>query len=229
MLESTNLSKPVMSLHPEHCGNDYPGRLMIIILFIIDMGFMRRKVRRALILLLIASAAVSGNVATAAADPIPDPIVKSGLAVQIEDFVQIPPSSGSPPLARILLLKHSGDNTGRLFVNDILGTLYVIDGSTITTYLDLASLHPNFYNISNFSNGFISFAFHPDFSTNGIFYTAHTEDPNSLPPPPGPDMVSSSPEPSTAVHNVIKEWILPVWKNPSVWSPCPSSSLIMYT
>ena len=115
-------------------------------------------------------------------DPIPNPIVKSGLAVQIEDFVQVPPSSGSPPLARILLLKHSRDNTGRLFVNDILGKLYVINGGIITTYLDLASLHPNFFGTAPFANGFISFAFHPDFSTNGKFYTAHSEFPDAVPP-----------------------------------------------
>ena len=118
-------------------------------------------------------------------DPVPDPIVKSGLSVKIVDFVQVPASSSSLPLARINLLYHSRDNTGALFVNDLRGKLYVIDSGIVTTYLDLASLHPNFVDTPGKGTGFGCFAFHPDFATNGIFYTVHSEDPGFAPPRPG--------------------------------------------
>ncbi|MFB3061997.1 MAG: sorbosone dehydrogenase family protein, partial [Candidatus Binatia bacterium] len=134
-------------------------------------------------------------------DPVPDRIVKSGLSVKIVDFVQVPASSSSPPLARINLLYHSRDNTGALFVNDLRGKLYVIDRGIVTTYLDLASLHPNFVDTPRLGTGFGCFAFHPDFATNGIFYTVHSEDPGFAPP----DLGSTSTV-GPVVHSVIKEW-----------------------
>ena len=134
-------------------------------------------------------------------DPVPDQIVKSGLSVKIVDFVQVPASSSSPPMARINLLYHSRDNTGALFVNDLRGELYVIDSGTVITYLDIASLHPNFVDTPGLGTGFGCFAFHPDFATNGIFYTVHSEGPGFFPP----DLVSTSTV-GEVVQSVIKEW-----------------------
>jgi hypothetical protein len=63
---------------------------------------------------------------TQIADPIPASISESGLALELVDFVEIPASSASKPLARINLLREAPDASGRLFVNDLRGTLHVI-------------------------------------------------------------------------------------------------------
>ena len=60
-------------------------------------------------------------------NPIPEPIKKSELSVALEEVVQIPDSGTSrKKAARLNLLVHAGDGSGRLFVNDMRGKLYVI-------------------------------------------------------------------------------------------------------
>ena len=41
--------------------------------------------------------------------------------------------------------------------------------------MDMAKLKPNFINEPGLATGFGSFAFHPQFAKNGLFYTTHTE------------------------------------------------------
>ena len=113
------------------------------------------------------------------ADPIPEPVAFGDLSAKLVEFVQIPASAGSPPLARISMLYHSRDSTGRLFINDLRGKLYLIDGETVSVYLDLESQMPNFIESPGLGTGFQSFAFHPDFATNGKFYTDHAESPET--------------------------------------------------
>ncbi|NEO67957.1 hypothetical protein [Moorena sp. SIO3H5] len=53
-------------------------------------------------------------------DPIPEPIKKSELSVGLEEVVQIPNSgTGRNKAARLNLLTYAGDETRRLFVNDM--------------------------------------------------------------------------------------------------------------
>ena len=54
------------------------------------------------------------------------PIAKSDLAVDLVDFIKVPPSSAQPPLAAINSLISVNDGSGRLFVNDMRGKIYVI-------------------------------------------------------------------------------------------------------
>ena len=138
-------------------------------------------------------------------DPIPDTITKSGLSVEIEDVLQIPPSDNEQPLARINILKMSPDNLNRQFVNDLRGKLYVIIDNIPSVYLDLAAQHPNFIDSPGLGTGFGMFAFHPQFMINGKFYTSHGEATGSgsadfQPPVPG-----------TPIHMqwVIMEWTAP--------------------
>jgi hypothetical protein len=56
-----------------------------------------------------------------------------------------------------------------------------------------------------FQSGFIGFVFHPEFATNGLFYTVHSESgpgnpktPDFIPPGYGLKDVT--------FHNVITEW-----------------------
>jgi glucose/arabinose dehydrogenase len=132
------------------------------------------KQSKCLILILLLSGllnVVSGQVS----NPIPERITKTGLSVELKEFVQMPHSSSTAPRARINLLKHSEDGSGRLFVNDLRGKLYVIVNKNVSTYLDLAAQFSNFKGSPGLGTGFGAFAFHPDFASNGKLYTTHSE------------------------------------------------------
>ncbi|HWB27271.1 MAG TPA: PQQ-dependent sugar dehydrogenase [Chitinophagaceae bacterium] len=110
----------------------------------------------------------------ALANPYPMPIAVSGLTVNIQPVAQFPPTASKPPLARITKLGFQ-PVTGTLFVNDLQGKLYKMKGNKPMVYLDIAKLRPKFINQPGLATGLGSFAFHPDFATNGIFYTSHSE------------------------------------------------------
>ena len=120
---------------------------------------------------------------TALADPL-DPIPKGELIVNISDFRRAPDtrsipgsenSSADPNFARINVTRNVPDNSGRLFINDLRGPLYVIDGDNLETYLNLQNEFLDLRIGNSFAAGFVSFDFHPDFAQNGKFYTIHTE------------------------------------------------------
>jgi len=134
-------------------------------------------------------------------DPVPDPIVQGGLSVEIEDVFQIPASSSSNPLARINILKTSKDNTGRHFVNDLRGKLYVIINAVPSVFLDLEAVRSNFVDSPGLGTGFGMFEFHPEFQSNGIFYTTHAESPNS-----------GTPDFTPPISATIRlQWVLTEW------------------
>ncbi len=145
-------------------------------------------------------------------NPLPAPIEKRGLAVQIRDLVRLPDSRGLRPLdqdvspagwARVSFVRDLPD--GRRFANDSRGFLYLLDGSNQPhVYANVAAAFPMaIYN--RLESGFIGFAFHPEFARNGLFYTVHAErGPGN---PKKPDFVP--PGYTTAdvtYHNVITEW-----------------------
>lgn len=89
-------------------------------------------------------------------------------------------------LARVNFMREEpGVARDRVFVNDLNGPLYILDKKTgkFTTYLNfngrdgLPGLFHRLPFESGFGNGFISFAFDPDYARNGKFYTVHLEDP----------------------------------------------------
>ncbi len=89
-------------------------------------------------------------------------------------------------LARVNFMREEpGVTRDRVFVNDLNGPLYILDKKTgkFTTYLDFNGRdgRPGIFHRlpfeSGFGNGFITFAFDPDYAHNGRFYTAHLEDP----------------------------------------------------
>ena len=73
-----------------------------------------------------------------------------------------------------------GDGTGRLFVVDQIGTIWVIDAGGVrgTPLLDLrariSTLMPGYD-----ERGLLGLAFHPDFADNGKFYVFYTIDPTA--------------------------------------------------
>ena len=145
-------------------------------------------------------------------NPIPAPIEKRGLAVEIRDLVRLPDSRGTRPVdqdvspagwARVSYVRDLPD--GRRFANDSRGFLYLLDRNNQTSvYADVAAAFPfGIYN--RLESGFIGFAFHPEFARNGLFYTVHSErgpgnpkTPDFIPPGYGLKDVT--------YHNVITEW-----------------------
>jgi len=112
------------------------------------------------------------------ANPYPTPIALSELIVNIQQVTQFPATASKPPMARVTKLSFQ-PGTGALFANDLQGKLYKLKGNKPVVYMDMAKLKPKFINQPGLATGFGSFAFHPGFATNGIFYTSHSEAPNS--------------------------------------------------
>ena len=157
---------------------------------------------------------VAGAAATIAAQlapPILAPVEKRGLTVRIADLARLPdtralrpPDQDTNPAgwARVSYVRDLPD--GRRFVNDSRGFLYRLDGATPSVYADMAAAFPlAIYN--RLESGFICFAFHPEFASNGLFYTVHGE--RVAGNPKAPDFIPPGFSPADVTyHNVITEW-----------------------
>jgi len=137
-------------------------------------------------------------------NPIAKKIPVSDLSLVIEEWLTIPPSSDSDPLARINKLSAFKTAKGeRMFIADLRGKLYEIINDTVQVYLDFNKEEENFINNPGWGTGLGSFDFHPDFETNGLFYTTHTEPPKSGPA-------------DFAIPDSVKislQWVLTEWKS----------------
>ncbi len=146
------------------------------------------------------------------ANPIPAPIVKRGLAVEVREFVRLPDTRGMRPAdqdvspsgwARISYVRDLPD--GRRFVNDSRGLLYVIGtDKEPRVYANVAAVFPHaVYN--RLESGFVGFVFHPDFARNGLLYTVHGE--RAAGNPKTPDFIPPGFAPKDVTyHNIITEW-----------------------
>ena len=141
-------------------------------------------------------------------NPIPDTIKSSGLVVDLNLVTQIPRSSNEPPVTRITKLDYQ-PGTGDLFVLDLRGKLYRLQNGEQKVYMDMVSLKPKFINQPGLATGFGSFAFHPEFSKNGLLYTTHAE-------PPGSAKADFSYPDSIPV---LLQWVLTEWKTDPVAFP----------
>jgi hypothetical protein len=111
-------------------------------------------------------------------------------AIAISDFAPLPitgtadgEGNNAGALARINTMRQEPSPAGRLFVADLNGPLYILDGGTraATTYLDLngrarGGIFRRFTFETGLASGLISLAFDPDYAKNGRFYTIHLED-----------------------------------------------------
>ena len=161
---------------------------------------------------LLASVAAGSGAAQITSNPIPAPIEKRGLSVEIADLVRLPDTRGIRPAdqdvspagwARVSYVRDLPD--GRRFANDSRGFLYLIDSNNQSrVYANVAEAFP--YAVYNrLESGFIGFVFHPEFARNGLFYTVHAErgpgnpkTPDFIPPGFGLKDVT--------YHNIITEW-----------------------
>src|SRR5262245_618441 len=145
-------------------------------------------------------------------DPLPAPVEKRGLMVEIRDLVRLPdtrsmlkPDQDVNPAgwARVQFVRELPD--GRRFTNDSRGLLYLLDkDNKPSVYANVAAAFP-FAIYNRLESGFIGFTFHPEFAKNGLFYTVHGERAAGNPGvlnfiPPGYTQAD------VTYHNVITEW-----------------------
>jgi mono/diheme cytochrome c family protein len=107
-------------------------------------------------------------------NPIPEKIPASDIQVELELFTQIPASSNKEPLTRISKMDWV-KAAKNWFILDQRGILYILVNQKAEPWLDISKWKPNFINQPGLATGFGSFAFHPDYAANGIFYTTHCE------------------------------------------------------
>jgi hypothetical protein len=145
-------------------------------------------------------------------NPLPDP-TPSELGIEVEELVQLPASSTTPAASDPRLVRHNRithldevpDGSGRLAVPDMNAVLYMVDKETgeYVPYLDVrAQFLDTFHNHAGLGTGLGFVEHHPDYATNGIFYTVHTE--------AGAALTQDTPDfpgfGATNFHSVITEW-----------------------
>src|SRR5467141_1375612 len=161
------------------------------------------------LLTLLTGVSIYGQITS---NPIPAPIEKRGIAVEIRDLVRLPDTRGIRPAdqdvapsgwARVSYVRDLPD--GRRFANDSRGLLYLIDANNEPhVYADVAAAFPNLvYN--RLESGFIGFVFPPEFAKNGLFYTVHSERGPGNPKIPDFIPIGYGLKDVT-YHNVITEW-----------------------
>ena len=170
------------------------------------------RIRMPLVIVVLLAVWTAGAIHAQIANPIPAPVEKRGLMVEISDVVRLPDTRGMRPAdqdvtpagwARVSFVRDLPD--GRRFANDSRGLLYLLDrNNQPSVYANVAAAFP-FAVYNRLESGFIGFDFHPEFAKNGLFYTVHGEratgnpaTPNFIPPGFTPADVT--------YHNVITEW-----------------------
>ncbi|WP_111320825.1 PQQ-dependent sugar dehydrogenase [Algoriphagus chordae] len=134
-------------------------------------------------------------------DPIPDTVPDSGIRVELELFSQLPASDAEHPMAKMTKMDVA-PGTDRVFINDQRVGLYELIGKKPNLYLPITDLKPELVSKPGWATGMASFTFHPEFTKNGLFYTAHTE--------PGGTQLSDYGYSDTI--RVFMQWIVTEWK-----------------
>ncbi|MEH1016222.1 PQQ-dependent sugar dehydrogenase [Micromonospora sp. CPCC 206060] len=148
-----------------------------------------------------------------AGDPVHDPVVEmpsqSRLGLVLTEYASFPQSSPIPAptdqrlmrTARINTIMELPDGSGRRAVPDLSGYLYLVRAGVPHVYLDVAdTFAPQFFSGRGLGQGFGYVAFHPEFGTNGRFYTIHTEQASLA--TKAPDYAQAN----SIFHGVITEW-----------------------
>jgi glucose/arabinose dehydrogenase/mono/diheme cytochrome c family protein len=144
------------------------------------------------------------------ADPrLAAPVTKSGLRIELEDFVQIPASSDKMPRTRIATMRPHPSADGTLYVSDQRGVIQRIKNGEVNTFLDIKPLVENYINEPGLGTGLGSFSFHPDYLNNGLIYITHTESFKGK---------KADYEYADSVK-VFLQWVVSEWKNTDVKSP----------
>lgn len=182
-----------------------------------------RRWRSAVAAVAITAAALvpltTATMTTATADPGPitDPApeeIQSTLGLVLEEYAQFPKTEPIPAPVDRRLMRHARinglgelpDGSGRMYVPDLNGPLYLVEDGEPRVYLDVAArFAPEFFSGRGMGSGFGFAAFHPDFEDNGTFYTVHSERPGNAGPPSDP--TTYPPQTPTFLHAVVTEWV----------------------
>lgn len=151
---------------------------------------------------------VEARPAVTEASRIAAPVQPSGLAVELEDVVQIPRLPGRTAYKGITLLRPDPREAGALFVDELMGLLYRVQGGQAAVFLDVRPFFPEFMCDPGVASGLGSFALHPEFPCNGVFYTTHSELRRGRPVVNDGDVPSDLPRYETPPI----EWVLTEWR-----------------
>lgn len=132
---------------------------------------------------------------------ITEKIQDSGIRLELEFFAQLPATDTVAPLAKMTKMEPI-PGSERLFINDQRIGLYEIENQKPVLFLNLKEKRPAMVSKPGWATGVGSFAFHPDFETNGLFYTSHTEPGGTAPSDFG----------YTDSLKVFMQWVLTEWK-----------------
>ena len=135
------------------------------------------------------------------ANLIPEKIQDSGTRLELEFFAQLPPSDAVAPLSKTTKMEPIPGTT-RLMINDQRVGLYELVNQKPALYLPLLKLRPKMVSKPGWATGLGSFAFHPEFAKNGLFYTSHTE----------PGGTAKADVGYTDSLKVFMQWVLTEWK-----------------
>ncbi len=134
------------------------------------------------------------------------PATPAPLTLELKDFAALPITGNldgagqvDGMLARVNSIREEPGGTGRLFVTDMNGPIYILDKKTkaLTTYLDFngsgdrPGLFDRLLHDPGYSSGISQFQFDPDYRRNGKFYTVHMESP-VLPGSQRPDTTTAA-------------------------------------
>lgn len=156
-------------------------------------------------------------VAAPVGDPIEDPAPEekqSTIGLVLEEYAQFPKTEPIPAPVDRRLMRHARingigelpDGSGRTYVPDLNGPLYLVRDGEPQVYLDVAArFAPEFFSGRGMGSGFGFAAFHPDFEHNGTFYTVHSERPGNAGPPSDPTTYPA--QTPTFLHAVVTEWV----------------------
>lgn len=103
------------------------------------------------------------------------PVEKSSLVIELEEWTQIPLAPNRRPDKGIATLRSSPRKDGAVFISDQMGVIYRVMDRKVAVFLDIRGQFPAFVFEPGIATGLGSFAFHPDFLSNGLFYTTHAE------------------------------------------------------
>lgn len=135
-------------------------------------------------------------------DPITSKILTSGLTLNLKSVLQVPASGVKTPLARINKMRVLPGENERHFIQDLRGKLYELEEQKVRVFMDINQERPGFIHTPGLATGFGSFAFHPEYAINGLFYTTHTEKAGAAPA----DFAYAD------SISVALQWVLTEWK-----------------
>ena len=181
----------------------------------------QRRWQLAIVAVVSIALSIVSPMSVSAENPTASPLVDVGLELHVKPWVQIPDASNGRP--RINVMTTVGD---RVFVGEeVDGRIYEIvetDGQpSPQLFFDVASAIQlstgrTLDTTTPAHSGLRGVAFHPDFATNGLFYTSHLE---SRPASPNPSDYLSD-----VVDPVVADGVLVEWRvAPQTGTPLPDS------